>query len=36
LNAAETRLYSSIETGRVGDDKEGTVGAFTMIGRTGI
>ena len=36
VNAAGTRLYSANETDRVGDDKEGTVGAFTMIGRTGI
>src|SRR5439155_6799649 len=30
LNAAGTRLYSANETDRVGDDKEGTVGAFAI------
>src|SRR5262249_45510185 len=30
LNAAGTRLYSANETDRVGDDKEGTVSAFTI------
>src|SRR4029077_8052559 len=30
LNAAGTRLYSANETGRIGDDKVGTVSAFTV------
>ncbi len=30
LNAAGTRLYSANETDRVGDDKQGTVSAFTI------
>ena len=30
LNAAGTRLYSANETDRVGDDKEGTVSAFSI------
>ena len=30
INAAGTRLYSANETDRVGDDKEGTVGAFAV------
>jgi len=30
LNAAGTRLYSANETDRVGDDKQGTVGAFAI------
>src|SRR4051812_42277668 len=30
LNAAGTRLYSANETDRVGDDKQGTVGAFAV------
>jgi len=30
LNAAGTRLYSANETDRVGDDKEGTISAFTV------
>src|SRR5947208_1409131 len=30
LNAAGTRLYSANETDRVGDDKQGTVSAFSV------
>ena len=30
LNAQGTRLYSANETDRVGDDKQGTVSAFTI------
>ncbi len=30
LNAAQTHLYSSNETDRVGDNKEGTISAFTI------
>jgi len=30
VNAAGTRLYSANETDRVGDDKQGTVGAFAI------
>src|SRR5438309_2999435 len=30
LNAAGTRLYSANETDRVGDDRQGTVGAFAI------
>jgi len=30
LNASGTRLYSTNETDRVGDDKEGTVSAFAI------
>jgi len=35
LNAAGTRLYSSNETDRVGDGKEGTVSAFSIDRATG-
>ena len=35
LNATGSRLYSSNETDRVGDDKEGTVSAFSVDGADG-
>ena len=35
LNARGTRLYSANETDRVGDDREGTVSAFAIIGADG-
>jgi 6-phosphogluconolactonase len=35
LNASGTRLYSTNETDRVGDDREGTVSAFAIDRRTG-
>jgi 6-phosphogluconolactonase len=35
LNAAGTRLYSANETDRVGDDKQGTAGAFLVNRSTG-
>jgi 6-phosphogluconolactonase (cycloisomerase 2 family) len=35
LNAAGTRLYSANETDRIGDEKEGTVSAFSIDRATG-